>query len=86
MIAAAVYILCAATTLACAVLLARSYARTRFRLLFWSAVCFVGLCVSNVLLVVDLLILPNYDLSVYRSLFTLGGLAALIYSFIWETN
>jgi hypothetical protein len=34
--AAAVYVLCALTSLACAVLLLRSYARRRVRLLLWN--------------------------------------------------
>jgi hypothetical protein len=86
MIGIAVYVLCAATGVACATLLARGYAQTRSRLLFWSAACFVGLSISNILLVVDLVLLPGRDLFIYRNLFTLGGLTVLIYSFVWETK
>jgi hypothetical protein len=86
MIAVAVYILCATTALACAGLLVRSYLKSRMRLLFWSAACFVGLTIANVLLVVDLVVLPQHDLSLYRGLFTLGSLLVLIYGFVWETK
>lgn len=40
---AAVYILCGLTSVLCAVLLLRSYARKRVRLLLWSGLCFAGL-------------------------------------------
>ena len=86
MIATAVYVLCAATALACAVLLGRSYVKTRLPLLFWSALSFVGLGIANVLLVVDLVIVTGVDLSLIRSLFTLSGLAILLYSLIWESS
>ena len=45
-----VYLLCALTSLACAVLLLRGYFRTRVRLLLWSGLCFVGLALNNALL------------------------------------
>ena len=44
----AVYSLCLLTSLACAWLLGRAYARTSARVLFWSAACFLFLTVNNV--------------------------------------
>jgi hypothetical protein len=44
-----VYILCALTSLACAVLLVRGYRRTPSRLLLLSSFCFVGLALNNAL-------------------------------------
>lgn len=58
----ALYILTCFTTLLCAVLLLRAYARTRGRLLLWSGLCFAGLTVSNVLVVADLMLFPQIDL------------------------
>ena len=49
MMAGAVYILCAVLSLACALLLARAYRRSRNRLLLWSALCFFGLMIENLL-------------------------------------
>lgn len=86
MIAAAVYILCALTSLDCAVLLLRAYARRGVRLLLWSGLGFVGLALGNAVLVVDLLILPERDLSLYRSLPVLAGLAVLVYGLVWDTR
>lgn len=81
-----VYILCAATSGACAFLLLRQYQRSGIKLLLWSGICFVCFAVSNAVLFVDLVLLPNIDLSPYRGLTTLVGLAILIYGLISEKN
>lgn len=83
--AALVYILCALTSLLCAGLLLRSYRRSGSRLLFWSSLCFVGLALNNVLLFVDLVLVPTIDLSVLRSSLALASLVVLLYGLIWET-
>jgi hypothetical protein len=79
-----VYILCALTSIACAVLLLRSYAASGVRLLLWSGVCFSFLALNNILLVIDLTFLPNVDLSVIRAIPAAIGLALLLYGFIWD--
>lgn len=84
--AAIVYLLCAATSLACALLLLRSYKHSRVRLLFWSGLCFVGLALNNALLFVDLEVFPQTDLFLLRSLPALIGLLLLIYGLIWDTQ
>jgi hypothetical protein len=84
--AEAVYILCAVTSAACAVLLIRSYLHNRVRLLFWSAFCFVALAANSVLLFVDLVVVPNTDLAIVRSLVALTGLGGLLYGLIWDTR
>jgi len=80
----AVYLLCFATSSACAILLARSYARTRARLLLWSAMCFVLLAGNNLLVVVDLLVLPDVNLTVVRLGFSAAALTVLLFGFIWD--
>ncbi len=52
--AAAAYVVCALTSLTCAVLLARAWRRTGVRLLLWSFLCFTLLSVNNFVLVIDL--------------------------------
>jgi hypothetical protein len=84
--AEAVYILCSLTSLACTVLLLRGYLRSRVKLLLWSSLCFLGLTISNVLLFIDLVIVPDIDLSTWRSLATLIALVVLIYGLIWDAN
>ena len=80
----AVYLLCFATSSACAILLARSYARTRTRLLLWSALCFVLLAGNNLLVVVDLAVLPEVNLALARLGFSVAALAVLLFGFIWD--
>jgi hypothetical protein len=85
--AEAVYILCALTSVACAVLLLRGYSRSGMRLLLWSGLCFVALALSNVLLFVDLVVIgPETDLSLLRISLALVGVATLLYGLIWDSQ
>ena len=84
--AAMVYILGALTSLACALLLLRGYSRGRKRLLLWSGLCFAGLAVSNLLVFVDLVLLPAQDLYLWRLATTGVAMALLLYGLIWESN
>lgn len=84
--ASLVYALCAVTSTVCAVLLVRSYLAGRVRLLLWSALCFVGLAVNNVLLVVDRNILPDVDLSLLRGVSGLVAVSILLFGLIWESR
>ena len=79
-----IYSLCALTSLTCAWLLLRSYHATRFRLLFWSGLCFTLLALNNILLVLDKLVFPDVDLSIWRSLLALSGLVLLLFGLIWQ--
>jgi uncharacterized membrane protein len=84
-----VYLLCTVTSLVCATLLLRSYARNRVPLLFWSAICFVGLFVNNLMVLIDLdtLVVPNVvGLAVWRLVPAVIGLAALCYGLITEAS
>lgn len=84
--AAIIYSLCALTCVTCAVLLLRSYAQTRTPLLLWSGLCFVGLTVSNLFLVLDRLVLPDVDLTTYRLGAALLGLLLMLGGLIWENE
>lgn len=81
-----VYLLCAATSLVCALLLLRAFSQSRVRLLFWSGLCFIGLALNNALLFVDLRIYPAVDLSIWRSIPALIGVLLLIYGLITDTD
>ena len=80
----AVYILCAATALVCALLLLRGYQRSRTRLLLWCGLCFLGLTVDNAIVFVDLVMLPEVDLAVCSTLAALIGAILLLYGLVWE--
>jgi hypothetical protein len=83
----AVYLLCAATSIACAILLLRGYQRQRTRLLLWSSLCFVLLALNNALLFIDLIIVPTgLDLSLWRSVTALSGVSVLLFGLIWESR
>lgn len=81
---AAIYTLCALTSLACAFLLLRSYAATRFRLLLWAGLCFVVLTANNVLLVLDRIVLPTVDMSMPRLVMALVAVLLLLVGLIVE--
>lgn len=81
-----VYVLCAVTSIGCAALLVQGFLRTRSRLLLWSSFCFMGLVVSNLLLVLDRIFLPEVDLYALRLATALVALSLLVYGLVWETQ
>ncbi len=81
-----VYVLCALTSVLCAGLLFRSYSRNRSKLLLWSTLCFVGLAINNILLLVDLVLVPDIDLRFLRTTSALVALALLTIGLIWESR
>ena len=85
MLANAIYLLCALTSVLCALLLVRGYRQSRVRLLFWSAWCFVGLALNNIMLLVDLRVLPDVDLAMWRAVPAVIGTALLVYGLVWES-
>jgi hypothetical protein len=90
--AEAVYILCAATSLACAVLLFRGYRKSRARFLLWSSMCFAALAMNNIILFIDQVILPDVDgvfgvsFVLWRSSVAVLGFALLLYGLIWDAE
>ncbi|HZT26039.1 MAG TPA: DUF5985 family protein [Pseudolabrys sp.] len=85
-IAAAVYLLCFATSIVCGWLLVRSYLRTRTALPLWTAACFVLLAVANLLLLLDFILPPDVDLRLPRVLAGLAAVSTLLYGFVWEVD
>jgi hypothetical protein len=81
-----VYVLCFATCVACAGLLLRAWTRTRTRLLLWAAASLGFLALNNSLVIADLLILPDTDLLIPRSLTALAAGLTLLLGLIWETE
>jgi drug/metabolite transporter (DMT)-like permease len=80
-----VYLLCFATSTACAFLLARSFRKSRSRMLFWSALCFALLALVNLAVIFDLVIYPDdIDLRPLRLWLTLLAVGVLLFGFIWD--
>jgi hypothetical protein len=84
--APALYIVTCMTTLFCAILLLRAYRKVRKRLLLWSGLCFVGLTLSNLLVIADLVLFPQVDLFSYRLVSSAISMALLLYGLIWESQ
>jgi hypothetical protein len=82
MIGAIVYILCGLSSLLCTVLLFKHYARTRLRLLFWSASAFLCFTLTNIILFIDVVLVPEIDLSLLRNCINLSGVMILLYGLI----
>jgi hypothetical protein len=79
-----VYVLCSLASLACALLLIRSYRRTRLRLALLTCLCFIGLALNNFLLLIDLVVVPERDLSLPRGIMAVVALGLLVLGLVLE--
>lgn len=79
-----IYALCAVTSLLCAILLLRGYAKSRYRLLLWAGLCFVFVTLNNLLVVADKFIFPDYNLLTLRLSVALVALIFLLYGLIFD--
>jgi len=86
MIVDAIYTLCALTALLCTIMLLRAYSIGGYKLLLWAGLCFAGLTLNNLLLVVDKVILPEGDLSLWRTATALIAMIVLIIGLVWESE
>jgi len=82
----AVYLLCAATCLLCAILLFRAYLQNHVRLLFWSGICFGGLMLDNVMAFFDVFIVPDLSLVIWRKIPGFVATVLLVWGLIWEAK
>ena len=81
------YSLCTLTALLCAVLLLRAYSRSRYRLLLWGSLCFLGLTLNNALLVVDKMIIGGeINLFTWRLVAGLAAMLVLLYGIIFDAE
>lgn len=81
-----VYLLCAGTSLMCAILLLRGYRKTHVKLLLWSGVCFAGLSVENLILYCDRFVILDTDLSLLPHLVALTSRCVLLSALIWNVR
>ena len=84
--AGAVYILCALTAFICAVLLLRSYRSSGARLLLWSGLCFLLLTANNILVFIDVQVVKDVSLILWRNGTALGAFGLLIFGLVWDTK
>lgn len=83
---ALIYGLCALTSFFCAWLLLRAYWQQQNTLLFWCGVFFALLACNDAFLVVDKLVVPDIDLSIYRYVVGLVAVGLLLYGLIMRTE
>ena len=81
-----IFALCTLTALFCMVLLLQAYRRSRYRLLLWGGLCFLGLTINNALLIVDRIVLPYINLFTLRLATALVAMLVLLYGLIWEAE
>ncbi len=79
-----IYALCTLTALGCCVLLMRGYLRSTTKLLFWAGLCFAGLAISNLIVVIDKIVLPLQDLSPWRVSVSVVSVGVLLFGLIFE--
>lgn len=81
-----IYALCALTAFLCAWLLLKAYSKSGYRLLLWGGLCFAGLTLNNILVVIDKMYVPMIDLSTWRLIAALAAMLILLYGLIWDTE
>lgn len=81
-----IYSLCALTSFLCAWLLLRAYRKQHITLLFWCGVFFAVQACNDLFLIVDKLVVPDIDLSVYRYAVGLMAVGVLLYGLVMRTE
>lgn len=79
-----VYSLCFLTSAICAALLLRGYARSGGGLLVWTGLCFALLAVNNLIVVLDMLVIRDTDLNLYRLAASFAAVCVLMFGLIWR--
>lgn len=79
-----IYGLCTVLSLFIAVMLWRQQRRLPTRMIYWTAMCFTGLALSNLLLVLDKLVFPELDLRVLRHSVSLLSISLLLLGLVYE--
>ena len=83
---AVIYSLCALTSFFCAWLLLRAYREQHNTLLFWCGAFFAVQACNDAFLIVDRLVMPDVDLSVYRYAVGLIAVGMLLYGLIMRAE
>lgn len=87
LLSSTVYLLCFLASATCAALLVRQFRRSPSPILLWSAACFILLALSNLIVVIDLVVLPTeVSLRTVRLFLTLAAVSVLLFGFIWEAE
>jgi hypothetical protein len=50
----------------------------------WSALCFLLLAANNLVVIIDLMVLPAVDLRLLRTGLSLAAVSVLLFGFVWD--
>ena len=64
----------------------RNYFRRKVALLLWCSLFFFAMTIENVVLFLDVVVVPEVDFSLMRRSIALFGVILLLYGLIWETK
>lgn len=81
-----VYALCAAISSFCTFMLLRGYYRRKSSLLIWSGLCFAGLTLNSVMVIIDKTLFPDVSMLTLRLLIYFLSLLLLIFGFIFRSK
>lgn len=81
-----VNVLGALTVGLCAWLLLRAYARARKPLLLWCGLCFAGLCLANLTLILDHTVFETISLYRLRLGMAAAAMLLMLYGLIFESD
>jgi len=81
-----IYGLCTLLSMAIAIMLWRQYRRAPSRMIYWTAMCFSGLALSNLLLVLDKLVFPDVDMRMLRASVSLVSIGLLLFGLVYEDD
>lgn len=81
-----IFALCALMSVTCTGMLLRGYLRERSHMLLWSSLCFALLALTNIVLFVDVVMLPEIDFngSIWRNLLSATAASLLVLGLVWE--
>lgn len=81
-----VFSLCALASIYVAYILAKAYRERPSRILFWSAICFSGLALNNIVLFIDLVLMPTeVTFALLRNTIIVASVGSLVYGLVWDT-
>ncbi len=83
-----VFALSAVMSAVCTILLLRGYSQGRSALLLWAGLAFVFMTANNVVLFVDMIVLPTTDIggAFWRNMLAAISGSLLLFGLIWEVG
>jgi hypothetical protein len=81
-----IYGLCAFTAFLCSGMLLRGYFANKYKMLLWGGLCFAGMTINNIILIIDKIYVPEMDLTNWRLVSAMISMLILLYGLIWDSE